>query len=400
MPNETIDSDCDTFVDQEISSYAPLNDLRRLGIPRAAALLKCSVDDILVMTDNFPNEHSHTAFRDYPIATMGLADGLPSIANLPLHTSSSYTPNYGLILWRCRDRPDLKYVSCTIRAATAIIRFYLAKKTELWKVVRNCKKMKEKSQAENMPPILEDGILDLVVNNTIGFLKAEKRMKELGVLMERGLLIEGTPGNGKTMLCRYLMRMCSQHNISFNVITAPEIDAAYKDNKLAMLFSSTQFTFFDDIDINYLSRKHGDGKMTCAILAAMNGMVRTNNVIVRVLTTNEPVDSIDEAFLRPGRIDLRLVIKKPDNGQRRRIVESWNPYFTSRIDIAELVSLTDGMSCSAIEMVKVALMYDEMFGDNHWDIVKAVNTADNKKPLSRRPVGFVAEIGKVKMVGV
>jgi hypothetical protein len=79
--------------------------------------------------------------------------------------------------------------------------------------------------------------------------------------------------------------------------------------------------FFDDIDVAYLDRKKGNGKMACSMLTAMDGMREDEN-LVRIFTTNEPVEELDPAFpVRAGSTSASRWRSPPTNSDR----SSWRP---------------------------------------------------------------------------
>ena len=62
------------------------------------------------------------------------------------------------------------------------------------------------AEPPSVPPILPQEHLDLLWNNTIGYLDKPnlRRIKAYGGRAKRGLLLTGAPGNGKTMACRWI----------------------------------------------------------------------------------------------------------------------------------------------------------------------------------------------------
>lgn len=279
------------------------------AIPRVAKMLKTTVDNVKVVDSwAFPSNHMYSNYADHPVEVWGLADDLPFLQNGPLHSKRSGGAGYGLILYECREARHLKYVLYNSKNSDGWkSSTYICEKGELAKVVRNCKKM-QKRASTNAPPILREGLMDDVVRNSIYFILNSKRIEKYGVRIKRGLLLDGPPGNGKTMACRYIQKLCTQNNIDFGVISAADIDKAYADNAVEALFNRFQVSFFDDIDISYLSRRAGNGKMACSILSAMDGMCDAQHTI-RFFTTNEEIKDLDPRSCAPEEliVDLHLI---------------------------------------------------------------------------------------------
>lgn len=209
------------------------------------------------------------------------------------------------------------------------------------------------NQSKICEPILDDGVLDDLVRNTIGFLKHKRYIENLGGILKRGILLTGTYGCGKTLSCDYLKKLASKKNISYRIIDASDIEGAFNNGNLANLMTTSPLIFLDDIDISYFSRKQGsDSKIACSLLSALDGVNKEHKACVRIFTTNEEVDGMDKAFLRPGRIDRIFKIGRPSAQSRRKLIESWHENVLKHIDIDELVKKTHDYSMAEIDDIK------------------------------------------------
>jgi ATP-dependent 26S proteasome regulatory subunit len=253
-------------------------------------------------------------------------------------------------------------------------------------------RLNKKASEKTKPPILMDGVLEEVVENTVGFLLRSKEIESYGVTVKRGIILDGEPGNGKTMMCRYIQKLCSQNNISWGVVTSADIDGAYEDKELDSLFRMYTVTFFDDIDVGYMDRKRGNGKMACSLLTAMDGM-NTEGHLVRIFTTNEPVGELDAAFTRPGRIDKAITLTRPDADLRRKLVQQvWPKEIQDAINIDELIERSEGYSFAELEAIRTFLVTNKIFADNGWDLDEAFDEFDSRRAEKKRKgtkrVGF------------
>jgi hypothetical protein len=235
---------------------------------------------------------------------------------------------------------------------------------KLWRAAVQLNKLANQNAC---PPVLADGLLEEVVKNTVGFLKKAKRIEEYGVKIKRGILLMGDPGNGKTMLCRYIQKLCSQNGIDWGVITSADIDTAYGEKSLNDLFRQYTVSFFDDIDIQYMDRTKGNGKMACSLLTAMDGMLDSGH-LVRIFTTNEEVKDLDKAFTRPGRIDKLITLKKPTESLRRKLITTWPEEIRNNISVEDCIQKSHDFSFAELEAIRTFLVTNKILGDDSWNL--------------------------------
>src|SRR5262249_32083974 len=199
-----------------------------------------------------------------------------------------------------------------------------------YRVALRCRRDEEPASA---PPILPKEQLDVLWKNTIGYLDKGnlRRIKAYGGRAKRGLLLTGSPGNGKTMACRWIWEECRRRRWEWRLITPDTYPAARSgsDGKegVAALFRVERrgIVFFDDMDIALRDRDTvSETDDQAVFLGALDGLT-VNEGVVHVFTTNCSLGLIDAAFKRPGRIDLVLHFKPPDAELRRRLMERWHP---------------------------------------------------------------------------
>src|SRR5437016_9020181 len=90
-------------------------------------------------------------------------------------------------------------------------------------------------------------------------------------------------------------------------------------------------------------------------LGALDGL-SVHEGVVFVFTTNCSLDLIDRAFKRPGRIDLVLHFKPPDERLRRQLIERWHEDIRAHINLDEAVASTESFSFAEIEELKNLLV--------------------------------------------
>ena len=180
--------------------------------------------------------------------------------------------------------------------------------------------------------------LDAIVRRVLASRAAPEAAKRLGVGHVRGVLLSGPPGCGKTLLARELARALGAREPQ--IVNGPEILDKFvgeAERKVRELFAPAEAEFrqvgdasalhvvvFDEMDA--IARRRGsltgdttgvrDGVVN-QLLAKMDGVVEAPNVLV-VGCTNRP-ELIDEALLRPGRLEVQLQVRRPDAVGRRDI---------------------------------------------------------------------------------
>ena len=363
----------------------PVWDEVRRAMPIIAREL--GTDDLHLMEyHHFPHRYMDTKHRDLPVKMIGFSGTMPFCQNQGMHASGPL--GYGIAIYQSKLAPELKYALYNQKAQWNDLTFIVMAKKEVFRLSRIAQKLDRLASLKVEIPILEDGIVDEVLDNTIRFLKFSKQIEQYGVKIKRGLLLDGPPGNGKTMLCRYIQKLCSQRNIHWGIVDASDIDKAFGEQQLPSLFNRYTVTFFDDIDVSYMNRKAGNGKLACSLLTAMDGMHQGEH-LVRIFTTNETVDNLDPAFTRPGRIDQIITLHKPTADLRRQLVmEVWPQEIVDAIDVEKLVKQSDDFSFAEVEAIRTFLVTNKVVREMGWDLEAAFEEFECRKEEEKESVGF------------
>ena len=182
--------------------------------------------------------------------------------------------------------------------------------------------------------------------------------EQIGLQPPRGILLYGPPGNGKTLLVKAL---ASQSNLNFISIKGPELLSKYvgeSEQGVRELFARARHAapciiFLDEVDS--LAPKRGfDGRspvtdrVVSQLLTELDGVEALKDVWV-IAATNR-LDMIDEALLRPGRLEFQLEMARPDREARAAILEVHlrKRPIDQTIDRAKLAELTEGMSAAEV----------------------------------------------------
>jgi len=190
----------------------------------------------------------------------------------------------------------------------------------------------------------------------IGFLKDPKKFQKLGGRIPKGVLLVGAPGTGKTLLAR---AVAGEANVSFFSISGSdfvEMFVGVGASRVRDLFDQGKkkapcLIFIDEIDAvgrhrgAGLGGGHDEREQTLnQLLVEMDGF-DANEGIILIAATNRP-DILDNALLRPGRFDRRIVVNMPDVKGREEIlkVHIKNIPLDKNVDLKVLARSTPGFS--------------------------------------------------------
>lgn len=178
----------------------------------------------------------------------------------------------------------------------------------------------------------------------------------------KGVLMYGPPGTGKTLLAK---AVANEAESNFIPIKGPELLSKWvgeSEKGVREIFSKARenaptVVFFDEIDAiaGERGRTSGDSgvseRVVSQLLTELDGLEELEDVVV-IATTNRP-DLIDQALMRPGRLDRQIHVPVPDTEARRAIFEvhTRNKPLADDVDIDWLARQTENYVGADIEAV-------------------------------------------------
>ena len=195
----------------------------------------------------------------------------------------------------------------------------------------------------------------------VDFLKDPGKYTKVGARIPKGVLLEGAPGTGKTLLAKAI---AGEANVPFFSISGSdfvEMFVGVGASRVRDLFAEAKknapcIIFIDEIDA--VARRRGTGmggghdereQTLNQMLVEMDGF-GTNEGIIVMAATNR-VDILDPAILRPGRFDRKITVSPPDVGGREEIlnVHAKNKPLAEDVDLKQVAQTTAGFTGADLE---------------------------------------------------
>ncbi len=195
----------------------------------------------------------------------------------------------------------------------------------------------------------------------VEFLKEPGKFTRVGARIPKGVLLEGAPGTGKTLLAKAI---AGEANVPFFSISGSdfvEMFVGVGASRVRDMFAEAKrhapcIIFIDEIDA--VARRRGTGmggghdereQTLNQLLVEMDGFGINEGIIVMAATNR--VDILDPAILRPGRFDRKISVNRPDIGGRKDIlnVHAKNKPLAEDVDLEQIAQTTAGFTGADLE---------------------------------------------------
>lgn len=195
----------------------------------------------------------------------------------------------------------------------------------------------------------------------VDFLKDNKKFKQMGSRIPKGVLLVGPPGTGKTLLARAVAGEAGAPFFSISGSDFVEMFVGVGASRVRDLFENAKknapcIIFIDEIDAVGRQRGAGVGgghdereQTLNQLLVEMDGFGE-NEGIIMIAATNRP-DILDPALLRPGRFDRQIQVGRPYVKGREAIlhVHAKNKPLDETVDLKAISQRTPGFSGADLE---------------------------------------------------
>ena len=191
------------------------------------------------------------------------------------------------------------------------------------------------------------------LHEVINFFKEPKLLDSFDITPPKGMLLYGPPGTGKTMLAKAFAK---EAELPFISVTGLEL---LQPEKTKQIFAKAKeyapaIIFIDEIDTIGKREEWNSREVPInTLLAQMDGFSDKKGENIFVVAATNYKDNIDDAIIRPGRIEIHIEINNLDKDARehfiRRIIE--DKPTSGNFDVNKLLMYTAGFTGAQLELL-------------------------------------------------
>ena len=176
--------------------------------------------------------------------------------------------------------------------------------------------------------ILDKGVKETIVDDVKDFLNSGKWYFDRGIPYRRGYLLHGPPGTGKSS---FIQALAGELDYNISILNLSE--RGLTDDRLNHLLTNIPtrtIVLLEDVDAAFSNRRvqtdahgyRGANVTFSGLLNALDGVTSAEERLI-FLTTNH-VDRLDEALVRPGRVDMTVRLGE---ATRWQVGQLWDRFY-------------------------------------------------------------------------
>ena len=233
--------------------------------------------------------------------------------------------------------------------------------------------------------ILPGEIWDALDLNVHRMFERMPTLRQAGLGSNRGVLLAGPSGTGKTASCRVLAGEV------LGDVTVVLVESRLAFGLLPQLYReiaglAPALMMVEDLDLVVGDREDGrPGSPLIDFLTVLDGLMTQHHDVITVATTNAPA-ALDAGVLRAARFDRIVSFPLPDAAARRKILEVYLRSIQHRVDTARVAEATEGKTGADLrEYVRSAVLNTTDVVDTE-TLLKMVEEDVRPQPAPARPV--------------
>ena len=219
------------------------------------------------------------------------------------------------------------------------------------------------------------------------------RYRRYQLTAPKGILLYGPPGCGKTMIAKAVANSLGSEGSYFLNIKGPELLNKFvgeTERQIRLIFARARelagegkpvIVFFDEMDSLFRTRGSGissdiENTIVAQLLSEIDGVEGLDNVIIIGASNRE--DMIDPAILRPGRLDQKIKLDRPDADGARQIL---GKYLTVRTPLSACAMDAAGDSREQAVTDLIEVVVDDVFAASDQNRFLEVTYASGAKDV-------------------
>lgn len=209
-------------------------------------------------------------------------------------------------------------------------------------------------------------------------------LRSAGLGTNRGILLAGPPGTGKTAACKVLAGEV------LGEVTAAFVDSRIAFGLLPQLYREISglapaLLLLEDLDLVVGDRKDGSASRPLLdFLTVLDGLMTQHHDVITVATTNDPT-AVDAGVRRAARFDRIVSFPLPDVRARRRILDVYLRSVDHRVDTERVARATEGKSGADLREYVRSAVLDASGGVETQDLLRIAEDDRPSKDGGARP---------------